>query len=407
MGRAVAELGILAGDQIPEGPSMSKSFDPRMPTTTYDHTITIVAVLELSGKSWLFGAVAPGVDRRTKRSIDARDIEGVMKALEQLKIEARKAGFEVGRVVLGYEAGRDGFWIARALQTRGLEVYVMHPSSISVERRGRRAKSDRLDVDILLGTLLGWLRGEPRRCTMAPIPTEAEEDMREPGRRREAIVAARLKVENQIDALLVRYGVESFKPRLKNAEQKLAELKTAEGRELPPNTMGSVRRLLAQHRLLSQQLKEIEAARQQVATKVDPDPVERKIQLLSSIFGLGVETATVLAQEVFARCFKDRRALAAFVGVSGTPYDSGGSRREQGLSKNGNSCVRRLLGQLAWRWLKFQPESGLARWFHQRVNGAKGRIKKIMIVALARKLLVALWRFVETGEIPEGVRFAA
>ena len=283
----------------------------------------------------------------------------------------------------------------------------MHPSSISVERRGRRAKSDRLDVDILLGTLLGWLRGEPRRCTMVPIPTEEEEDMREPGRRREAIVAARLKVENQIGALLIRYGVESFKPRLKNAEQKLAELKTIDGRELPPNTMDSIRRLLAQHRLLSQQLKEIEAARQQVVTKADPDRVERKIQLLSSVFGLGVETATVLAQEVFARTFKDRRALAAFIGVSGTPYDSGGSRREQGISKNGNPCVRRLLGQLAWRWLKFQPESGLARWFHQRVNGAKGRIKKIMIVALARKLLVALWRFVETGEIPEGVRFAA
>jgi transposase len=387
---------------------MTTDFDPRMPATAYDHVTTIVAVLELSGKSWLFGAVAPGVTRRSKRSIEARDVGGVVKVLEQLKVEAGKAGFPVTRVVLGFEAGRDGFWIARALQREGIEVYVMHPASVAVERAGRRAKRDRIDLDILLGTLLGWLRGEPRRCTMAPIPTEAEEDMREPGRRREAIVAAHLKVKNQIGSLLIRFGISDFKPRLRKAEQKLAkaeqklaELRTVDGRPLPQNTMDSLQRLL------SQQLKEIETARSQVVAAANPDRVEKMIQTLVAIVGLGVETAMVLAQEVFARKFRDRKALASFLGLTGTPYNSGGSRREQGISKKGNPRVRRIITQLMWRWIKFQPESALARWFHERVGGAKGRIKKIMAIALARKLLVALWRFVETGGIPQGARLTA
>jgi transposase len=386
---------------------MSVPFDPRKPATAFDHTTTLVTVLELSGKSWELGASVPGVSRRPLRKIEVRDIGGITKAIEQWKAEAVKAGHAVSRVVLGYEAGRDGFWLARALQQKGIEVYVMHPASIAVERRGRRAKTDRIDVDMLLGTLLGWLRGEPRRCTMAPIPTEAEEDRREPGREREALVVARLKVENQIGSQLIRFGIEGFNPRLKKATQKLEDLRSSDGRPLPPKTMGKLRRLLAQHRLLSEQMKEIEAARQQVVTATDPDRIERMIQMLVRFVGLGVETATVLAHEVFSRQFRNRKALAAFVGLTGTPFNSGGSTREQGISKNGNPRVRRIVTQLMWRWLKFQPDSALARWFQERTGGAKGRIRKIMAIALARKLLVALWRYVEDGVIPQGVRLAA
>ncbi len=386
---------------------MSVPFDPRKPATAFDHTTTLVTVLELSGKSWELGASVPGVSRRPLRKIEVRDIGGITKAIEQWKAEAGKAGQAVSRVVLGYEAGRDGFWLARALQQKGVEAYVMHPASIAVERRGRRAKTDRIDVDMLLGALLGWLRGEPRRCTMAPIPTEAEEDGREPGREREALVVARLKVENQIGSQLIRFGIEGFNPRLKKAAQKLEDLRNSDGRPLPPKTMGKLRRLLAQHRLLSEQMKEIEAARQQVVTATDPDRIERMIQMLVRFVGLGVETATVLAHEVFSRQFRDRKALAAFVGLTGTPFNSGGSTREQGISKNGNPRVRRIVTQLMWRWLKFQPDSALARWFQERTGGAKGRIRKIMAIALARKLLVALWRYVEDGVIPQGVRLAA
>ena len=237
---------------------MSEMFNPHAPATAYDHNTTIVAVLELSGKNWLFGAVAPGLSRRTRRSLEARNVEAVVRALAQAKGESAKARFEVARIVVGFESGRDGFWIARALQQRGIEVYVMHAASIAVERRGKRAKTDRLDVDLLLTTLMGWLRGEPGRCTMAPIPSEEEEDLREAGRRRETLVHARLKVENQIASLLIRHGIEGFKPRLKNAETRLCELRTFDGRSLPTNTMNSLRLLLAQHRLLSGQLKEIE-----------------------------------------------------------------------------------------------------------------------------------------------------
>jgi transposase len=386
---------------------MSEMFNPRSPATAFEHSTTIVAVLELSGKNWLFGAIAPGVRRRAKRSFPARNIAGVTKALEQLKAQAEKAGFAVTRTVLAYEAGRDGFWIARALNSRGVEVHVMHPASIPIERRGKRAKTDRIDVDLLLTTLLGWLRGEPGRCTMAPIPTREEEDMREPGRCRNGLVQDRLRIENRIGNLVIRYGIEGFNPRLKSAEKKLAELKAYDGAPLPPETSNSLKLLLAQHRLLSQQLKELEEARAKVVEIENPDRLQRMIQVLAGLFGLGVETATVLVYEVFSRHFKDRRAVGGFVGLTGTPYDSGGSKTEQGISKNGNPQVRRMLSQLAWRWLRHQPASALTQWFRARLNGAKGRMKKVLIVALTRKLLIALWRYVETGEVPAGARLAA
>ena len=291
---------------------MSEMFNPHAPATAYDHNTTIVAVLELSGKNWLLGVVAPGVSVRMKRSIEARNLEAVVRALEQAKEKSAKAGFEVARIVVGFESGRDGFWIARALRQRGLEVYVMHAASIAVEQRGKRAKTDRLDVDLLLTTLMGWLRGEPGRCTMAPVPSEEEEDLREAGRRRETLVHARLRVENQISSLLIRQGIKGFKPRLKNAEKKLGELRTFDGRPLPVNMMNSLKLLLAQHRLLSAQLKAIEEARQRVVTIADPDRLQRMIQALAGVVGVGVETATVLVHEVVlqgpAGCGRFRRA---------------------------------------------------------------------------------------------------
>jgi transposase len=390
-----------------ENAPMSEIFNPSAAAAAFDHNTTITAVLELSGKNWLFGAIAPGLRTRTKRSFAARDIDGVTKALEELKAQAQKAGFAVTRIVLAYEAGRDGFWIARALAQRGAEIHVMHPASIAMERRAKRAKTDRIDVDLLLTTLLGWLRGEPGRCTMAPIPTQDEEDMREPGRRRRTLVQDRIKVENRIGGLLVRYGVVGFNPRLKSAEKKLAELKTPDGAALPPQTRKGLQLLLEQQRLLSRQLKEIEDERAKVVEVEKPDRLQRMILALAGLIGVGVETATVLVHEVLSRRFKDRRALGAFVGLTGTPYDSGGSRTEQGISKTGNPEVRRLLSQLAWRWLRHQPDSQLTRWFRARLGGAQGRMKKVLIVALTRKLLIALWRYVETGEVPAGVRLAA
>jgi transposase len=382
---------------------MPKQFDAHHAATTFDHDSTLVVALELSGKSWEVGAVVPGLARRPRHRLQPRDLAGVLRLIDRWKAEAARVGRSIERVTLTYEAGRDGFWPARYLLERGIEVHIMHPASIPVERRSRRAKTDRIDLDMLLRTFLAWLRGEPNVCSVVRIPTEAEEDMRRPGRERERLVRERLRLENRMENLLCLHGV-AFKPRLKNAAERLEQVRDFAGAPLPPHIMAELRRLMARHRLASDQLRELEAGRDQVMQAAEPDRAERSIQILTRIVSLGGETATCLVRELFCRSFRDRRALANFVGLAGTPFNSGGMEREQGIGKNGNPRVRRILMQLAWRWLRFQPHSALSRWFDQRTAGAKGRIRKVMIVALARKLLIALWRYVETGEVPAGAR---
>jgi transposase len=377
------------------------------PRTSFEHDSTLVLALELSGKEWEVGAVLPGVARRARRRLAPRDMAGLLRQIEAWKTEALRAGRTVRRTVLSYEAGRDGFWIARHLLAQGIDVQIMHPASIPVERRGRRAKTDRIDLDMLLRTLLAWLRGEPRVCSMVRIPSEAEEDMRRPERERERLVSERIAVENRIENLLCLHGVAGFKPRLKQAAERLQELRSFSGTKLPPRLLEELQRLMTRHRLLSEQLREIELARAQAAVAAEPDHAVQQIQMLAYLRGLGLATASGLARELFCRWFADRKAIAGFVGLTGTPFNSGGTQREQGISKNGNPRVRRLLMQLAWRWLRFQSDSALSRWFVERTGGAKGRLRKIMIVALARKLLVALWRYVETGELPPGARLVA
>lgn len=376
--------------------------------TAFDHDSTLVMALELSGKSWEIGAVVPGVVRRPRRPLALRDMPALLAQIASWKAEALRLGHAVRRTVLCYEAGRDGFWIARYLQARGIEVQVVHPASVPVERQGRRAKTDRLDLDMLLRTLLAWLRGEPRVCSMVRIPSEAEEDLRRPERERARLVGERVALENRIRSLLCLHGVSGFKPRLKKALQRLAELRDYAGAPLPPKLLDEVRRLIERHRLVSEQLAQIEAAREQeIAAAAPADVMALRIAALARLLGMGLTTATVLVREVFCRDFADRRALAGFVGLTGTPFSSGGTRREQGISKAGSPRVRSLLVELAWRWLRFQPGSALSRWFVARTGGARGRIRKVMIVALARKLLVALWRYVLNGELPADARLAA
>ena len=390
---------------------MTEFFDAHRPATAFDHDSTLVVAMELSGKSWQLGAVVPGVVRRPKRGLKVGDTDELLRVLERWKAEAAKAGRTIARVVVAYEAGRDGFWIARHLIERGIEVQVMQPASIPVERKGRRAKTDRIDLDMLLRTLLAWLRGEPRVCAMVRVPSEEEEDLRRPGRERHKLTRERVGIENQIQSLLWLHGIYGFRPRLKKAKEKLEALRMRSGASLPRETMAQLRRLMDQQRLLSEQLAEIDAAREAelaaAAKAPDPERGQRMIRLLVAICGMGLETATQLVREVLCRPFRDRRAVAAFVGLTGTPFQSGGMEREQGVSKNGDKRVRGLMMQLAWRWLKFQSDSALSRWYVARVGDAKGRIRKIMAVALARKLLVALWRYVQTGVIPEGARLTA
>ena len=386
---------------------MVAEFDAHKPATAFAHDITLVLALELSGKAWDLGAIVPGVGRRPKRRLEVGSVDQVLGSIDRWRQESERQGHRIARVALSYEAGRDGFWLARALERHGIEVHVMHASSVAVERAGRRAKTDRLDLDMLLGAFLCWLRGEPRACRMVRVPSAAEEDARLAGRSREVVIKERLAVENRIENLLCLQGISGFKPRLKKAVERLETLRCFSGEAVPPRLLDELRRLMALHRLLSEQLAALEAARDRVVTVEDPDREERMIQLLANFYGLGIETATVLVREVLCRSFKDRRAIAAFVGLTGTPFCSGGTEREQGISKQGNPRVRAILQQLAWRWIRFQPQSALSQWFALRTAGQKGRLRKIMAVALARKLLVMLWRYVETGVIPENIRLVA
>jgi transposase len=309
------------------------------------------------------------------------------------------------RIVVAYEAGRDGFWLARWLRTRGVEAYVMHPASVAVSREHRRAKTDRLDTELLMRAFLGWLRGEKRHCSMAAIPTMEEEDARRPNRERETLVADKTRIVNRIKAILARFGIRTFKPTLRKTAEKLETIRTAEGIPLPGNTCAELRRYLERLRLVREQIRAIEQQRLRrlVAAPAAANGPHAMVRLLARILGIGVETADMLVNEMLSRRLRDRRAVARYAGLTGSPDESGKRRREKGLARAGNARVRRGMIQLAWRFLRFQKDSGLARWFQARTTDGRGATRKTMIVALARKLLIALWRLVTTGEVPHGV----
>jgi transposase len=384
--------------------------DTRMPVpaTALDHERTIIAVVELSARSWLVGAQVAGVPRQCRQKL-APSAEGLLDHLDQLRQRAEKAGKRVSRVVVAYEAGRDGFWLARWLLGRGIEVYVIQPSSVPVDRRARRAKTDALDVEMLLRTTLAWLRGEPRVCSMVPIPSEVEEDGRRPLRERQDLITERLAITNKIDGVLATLGVGGYRPLRRDRRERLEALCRPGGGPLPAHAKARLARLLDRLELVLEQIGVLEEARDAVVAgeAVPGGEAEGLVRRLVGLKGIGPELATLLAWEAFVRPFRDRRALAAYAGLTGTPFDSGDKRREQGIGKAGNRRLRAALVELAWLWLRYQPDSALAAWFRSRTGSAGGRMRKVMIVALARKLLVALWRFCRHGVLPEGATLKA
>jgi transposase len=375
---------------------MAKPYDLSKPLVALDHDSTLVCVIEMSGSSWLVAATVPGVDRRPLQKLPV-DPARLLAQVERWRQEAARAGRTITRTVVAYESGRDGFWLARLLQGHGIEVYVIHASSVAVSREQRRAKTDRLDTEMLMRALLGWLRREPGHCRMVAIPTVAQEDARR--REREGLVAERTRLTNTIKAELALWGIQGFKPGLKKAAEHLEALRTVEGEPLPPNTLARLHRLLERRRLISEQITAIE---QSAVQAVERDPTAL-VLLLAQIKGIGLETAQMLVHEVLSRTLRDRRAVARYAGLTGTPDESGSKRREKGIGKAGNPRVRCGLIQLAWRFLMFQPDAALVRWYRERTAGGKGAIKKTMIVALARKLLIALWSYATAGVMPEGV----
>ena len=363
---------------------------------------TIIAVIEMSQSSWLVAGIVPGIERQPLKKLEP-DKAALLRLLHRWRNEATTAGRTVTRIAVAFEAGRDGFWLARWLRAHGAEAYVIHAASVAVAREHRRAKTDRLDTELLKRAFLGWLRGERGHCSMAAIPTLAEEDAKRPSRERESLVGQRTRIVNRMKGTLARLGIRSFKPTLRKAVEGLPTLRTAEGAPLPPNTLAELRRDMARLRFVSDQIKEIETTRLERLEQQPKEGPQAMVRLLARVIGIGIETADLLVHEVLARQLRDRRAVARYAGLTGSPEESGARRREKGLSKAGSARVRRSMIQLAWRFLRFQSDSGLARWYRARTADARGGTRKTMIVALARKLLVALWRFVTTGETPEGI----
>ena len=365
---------------------------------------TLIAVIEMSQSNWLTAAIVPGVERQPLKKVDP-DADALLKLLHRWCGEAVRAGREIKRITVAYEAGRDGFWLARWLRAHDIEAYVIHSSSVAVSREHRRAKTDRLDTELLMRAFLGWLRGERRHCSMAAIPTIGEEDARRPNRERENLVGERTRLVNRIKATLARFGIRTFKPTLRKAEEKLAGLHMAEETSLPENTLAELRRSMARLRVVCEHIKQIERERlrQLEATASVTKGPHAMVRLIARIIGVGIETADMLVNEILSRHLRDCKAVARYAGLTGSPDESGRKRREKGLARAGNARVRRGMIQLAWRFLMFQKDSALAQWYCERTANGRGDTRKTMIVALARKLLIALWRMVTSGEVPEGV----
>ena len=343
----------------------------------------------------------PNVKRQPLKKLRS-DPDALLGLLLRWRDQATKAGGRIKRIVLAFEAGRDGFWLARWLRARGIEAYVIHPASIPVSREHRRAKTDRLDAGLLMRAVLGWLRGEPKHCSMAAIPTVAEEDARRPTRERETLVGEQTRAVNRIKSTLIRFGIRAFKARLRQASKHLGELRSPEGEPLPPNTMAELRRDLVRLQVIREQIRAIERARLERLKRAPRQGTHPMMRMLARILGIGIETADLLVHEVLTRKLRDQRAVARYGGLTGSPDESGTKRRERGLARAGNARVRHGMIQLAWRWLKFQNKSALAQWYGARTTGGKPGLRKTMIVALARKLLIALWRYVTIGEVPAG-----
>jgi len=371
----------------------------RFPAATSDEH-TLYAALELSKNSWLLAIQSPGRDNPSLHPIRGGDADGLVAKLDAARKRLAKVSGRVPKVILCYEAGYDGFWLARFLEPHGIDCRVMDPASLQVDRRARRVKTDRIDVENILHTLIAWCRGERHVCSMVVIPSVDEEDLRRSHRERNRLVRERTAHINRIKGLLFAQGIRGINVKSRHKTLTPAELVTGDGRALPERLAREIAREIERLALVQAQIVKVERERDLAPTPCDA--TERKRHQLLRLNGIGATSAPILAREVYCRQFANRRQVASFIGLAPSPYDSGESRRSQGISKAGNSLVRAIMIQTAWMWLKHQPNSALSQWFHRRTEGQSKRMRCVMIVALARKLAVALWRYLELGLIPEG-----
>lgn len=351
---------------------------------------TLYIAIELSRSGWLAAVLGPGGQRPSRHPLKAGDVDKL------LALIARTRGTAV-RVCSCYEAGYEGFWLHRRLAAAGIESMIVDPRSLQVDRRARRKKTDAVDVETILRALVGWDRGERGLCTMVRVPDAAPEDARRTSRERERLIHEQTGHINRIRGLLMTMGIYDFDPRRPDRLAGLATLVTGDGRALPPCLSLEIRREIERLERVERQIAELERGRNpprprgrpcQDATAPRPDPASAtaRTAVLQQLRGVGPTIANVLHSQVFYRRFGNRRELTAYCGLDPTPFASGSRQREQGISKAGNPRARHAVVELAWLWLHWQPDTALARWFHARLGAATGRLKRIMIVALARKL---------------------
>jgi len=362
----------------------------------------IFVSMELSKSTWLMTSLSPGLsEKMSKHTVRAGDIAGLMERFGQLRAKARKrTGQEFGVIVI-QEAGLDGFWIHRVLEREGIESHVVDPASIATSRRRRQAKTDKIDGEALVRALLAYKRGEPRVCAMVRPPSVEEEDRRRVCRERKVLIMERTCHINRIKGLLFTQGITGYEPMRRDRRDRLKDLRTGDGRPLAYHVKGQILREIERLELIIDQIKAVEVERDALLKEETADTPDA---MLMHLKGIGPEFAAVLASEGLFRHFDNRRQLAAYAGLAPTPWQSGSISREQGVSKAGNPRLRSTMVELSWLWLRHQPDTTLARWFQERVERNGGRLRKPMIVALARKILIALWKYATAGVIIEGAR---
>ena len=358
--------------------------------------------LELSRSTWLITSLSPGSgEKMSKHLVRGGDVVALLQRFSRLREMAERRTRRRVPIVLIQEAGLDGFRIHRTLEGEGIESHVVDAASMATSRRRRRVKTDRIDGEALVRALLAFKRGEPRVCARVRVPTPAEEDRRRVSRERKTLTAERVGHVNRIKGRLFSQGIED-EPLHRNRRTRLEELQTGDGRPLPEHLKRQISRELDRLELLLEQIKAVEAERDAMLAPAKEEDVPTPAKMLMDLKGIGPEFATGLWSEGLFRHFDNRRQVAAYAGLAPTPWQSGTVDREQGIARSGNPRLRTTMLQLAWLWLRHQRESALSRWFHERVDRSGGRFRKTMITALARKLLIALWKYVTAGVVIEG-----
>jgi transposase len=418
MGMSATRPYLAAGAMLLEGFDMLTEKEVVAPAPSVA-TDPIFVSIEMSRSKWVVGTHIPTSTKVGIHTVAWGDAAALLSLVERLRSRAADMiGAATVPVLCCYEAGYEGFWLYRRLVAAGLRVLVIDPSSLLVNRRAKRAKTDRIDAKAMIRALMAYNRGEDQVLSAVNVPSVEQEDHRRLVRERQSLIYDCTAHTNRIRGLLLTQGIVGFDPRASGAEQQLDQLVTGDGRPLGPRLKDELRREIGRLRVVLDQLKDVSAERNAIAlgkktdtmpneqNSVDSDADAKMIAALTRIKGVGPNDASVLVREAFWRKFSNRREVAAWSGLAPTPWASGTISRDQGISKTGPAIFRSHVLQIAWRWLHHQPQSKLSQWFNERTNGAAGRVRRVMIVALARKLLVALWRYATMGLVPTGAIIA-